>query len=282
MSVETRRSATANALEPVDVGQKYAFSGEGEIMLVNNSDNPIQKAIIENIASTFDVIPDIHELDFIFQYSLSRNPNFSRVVKRYFDRGAYSAKKLADYIGDRPDPSVLDFASGYGCVARHLRHFVPQASKVICCDIHPDAVSFIRDSLGIDAFLSYTSPEQLQTAEQYDVILALSFFSHLPERTWSPWLRKLLSLLKENGILVFTTHGYESLRRVRYPVSKFTGFKFSPASEQKDLGGEEYGNTIVSAGYVVQQIPSGFRLIQFHEADWEDYQDVYVLARTWV
>jgi len=124
-------------------------------MLVNNSDNPSRKVVIENIASTFDVIPDIHELDFIFQYSLSRNPNFSRVVKRYFDRGAYAAKKLADFIGDRQDPSVLDFASGYGCVARHLRHFVPQASKVTCCDIHPDAVS-----LGCKTVVSYVSSHE--------------------------------------------------------------------------------------------------------------------------
>jgi SAM-dependent methyltransferase len=252
------------------------------MMLVNNSNNPSMKAIIENVASTFDVIPDIHELDFIFQYSLSRNTNVSTVVKRYFDRGAYAAKKLATFIDDKQNLSVLDFASGYGCVARHLRHFVPQASKVTCCDIHLDAVSFIRDRLGIDAFLSHAVPEQLTTVEKYDVIFALSFFSHLPESTWSRWLRKLLSLLSENGILVFTTHGYESLRRARYPINKFTGFKFSPASEQKDLAGTEYGNTIVQASYVVQQIPPGFRLIQFHEADWEGYQDVYVLTRTWV
>jgi len=250
-------------------------------MLINDSAKPEVKRIVESIAADFHVVPDIHELDFIFQYSLSRNKNVQTVVRRYFERGAYAARKLASFTPNGQALSILDFASGYGCVSRHLPIHFPQGTRVNCCDIHPEAVSFIANRLGIEAFLSHEVPEKLQNVEPYDVVFALSFLSHLPEKTWTRWLKKLLSLLSENGMLVFTTHGYASLMRGRYPLHKFTGFKFSPESEQKDLSTAEYGNTIVSAGYVVPQIPPGFRLVYFREADWENYQDVYVVARTY-
>lgn len=127
-----------------------------------NEKRPIAhlRNIIIEAAGPYGVVPDIHEDDFIFQYSLSRNPNVVTVVKRYFDRGNYASSKLSDYVkrfsfGDRPATSVLDFASGCSCVARHFIHDL--SARVVCCDIHDKAVAFIREKLRIDAALSIMS-----------------------------------------------------------------------------------------------------------------------------
>jgi SAM-dependent methyltransferase len=240
--------------------------------------------VIAEAASVYGVIPDIHPADFVFQHSLSRNPNTRVVAKRYFDRGDYASKKLAEYIKrfsfqGKTVTSVLDFASGYGCVARHFHRYLEESVKVVCCDIHEEAVAFIRDKLQIEAVRSGNKPEDLEVHETFDVIFTLSFFSHMPDATWGLWLKRLTDLLNPGGFILFTTHGYESLRRAAYPLNDFTGFRFSPSSEQRDLDTAEYGFTILSASYAIQHIPLDCRLVYFSEAEWEGYQDAYILTK---
>ena len=140
--------------------------------------------LIAEAARVYGVIPDIHPDDFVFQHSLSRNPNATVVAKRYFDRGDYAARKLSEYIarfsfGGRLGASVLDFASGYGCVARHFHRYLEKSVRVVCCDIHDEAVAFIRGNLQIEAVRSSNKPQNLEVHERFDVIFTLSFFSHL-------------------------------------------------------------------------------------------------------
>jgi cyclopropane fatty-acyl-phospholipid synthase-like methyltransferase len=240
--------------------------------------------VIAEAAKAYNVVPEIHEDDFIFQYSLSRNPNVKAVAKRYFDRGNYASSKLLDYMkrfsfGEKALSSVLDFASGYGCVARHFHRHLEKSCRIVCCDIHDKAVVFIREKLQLEAIQSSIKPQDLEVRESFDVIFALSFFSHMPDSTWGRWLARLAELLNAGGFILFTTHGYESLRRAHYPVDKFDGFRFNPSSEQNDLNPAEYGSTIVSLNYTIRQLPSNCRLVHFSEAEWEGYQDVYILSK---
>lgn len=69
------------------------------------------------------------------------------------------------------------------------------------------------------------------------------------------------------------------MRRAHSPLNQFDGFRFSPSSEQNDLDSAEYGTTIVSVEYVLQHIPPDCRLLHFSEAEWEGYQDAYVLSK---
>ncbi len=68
---------------------------------------------------------------------------------------------------------VLDFASGYGCTARHIRHVFAD-SLCATCDIHIDAVNFNKDFLGVESYFSSPVPEQLKLPPQ-DVIFATRF-----------------------------------------------------------------------------------------------------------
>jgi hypothetical protein len=66
-----------------------------------------------------------HEKDFIYQFVVRRFRAIKPAVDYYFDDGARSAGQLATIIdqlqiGKQP-VSLLEFASGYGCVTRHLK-----------------------------------------------------------------------------------------------------------------------------------------------------------------
>jgi SAM-dependent methyltransferase len=117
--------------------------------------------------------------------------------------------RLAEVLAKRPNPanpaSLLDFASGYGRVTRHMPNEVPK-TEVFACDIHAAAVTFIK-SMGFQAIQSAHSPERLDLGRKFDIIFVLSFFTHMPRRTWKPWLDALARQLNPNGLLIFTAHG---------------------------------------------------------------------------
>lgn len=230
----------------------------------------------------------IHPEDFIFQFLLGQPDLGSRAkaLEYYFKDGANSANMLRDLLSDvcnikdRPF-SMLEFASGYGCVTRHYKNVLPLCSCT-SCDIHPQAVQFIEEVLKTDTILSASNPEDMVAPRQYDVIFALSFFSHMPKTTFSRWMNRLASHLVSGGYLIFTTHGLISHRSI-LPDTKFDedGFFFLPSSEQKDLDTEEDGAAMVKPQYVFSRIfenPS-VQLKYFWEGRWWGHQDLYILGK---
>ncbi len=101
--------------------------------------------------------------------------------------------------------TLLDFASGYGRLTRFLLQEMP-AGRVWVSDIQAEAVLFQEKEFGVNGFVSATDPANLNCAEKFDCIFVASLFSHLPEATFVPWLRKLYSLLKPGGLLAFSVH----------------------------------------------------------------------------
>lgn len=239
------------------------------------------------LAQKWDTIPHIHPEDFIFQF-VWNHPSFASkgdAIEYYFNNGADSAEKLANlladvcgYSEDKPC-NLLEFASGYGCVTRHLEKAIP-FSTVTASDIHPQAMSFISDKLKVNTVLSHHLPEDFVQNPIYDVVFALSFFSHMPKITFTRWLRQLASFVKPNGFLIFTTHGLVTRAKdAQEFLFDRDGFYFIAGSEQKDLDPVEYGSTFTMPRFVcsaIQEIPN-LSLVYFQQAYWWEHQDVYIV-----
>ena len=137
----------------------------------------------------------IHEHDFIFQF-LAKLPTYQgegKAVAAYLAGGRDSAMRLRGLIVEdlgRDDVSLLEFAAGYGCVTRYLREVLPRA-EITACDIHDEAVRFIEDRFRVKAVSSISDPDKLSLGRKFDVVFALSFFSHMPKHSWTRWLRAL-------------------------------------------------------------------------------------------
>ncbi len=237
-------------------------------------------------AKKWQVSPEVHPDDFILRYLLD-SPTFSstdQALETYFEDGARSAQQLSALLNDvcgfeEQACQVLEFAAGYGRVTRHIKHAAPYCS-VTACDIHPEAVRFISETLGIPAVPSTHVPEELRLDAAYDVVFALSFFSHMPKTTFSRWLQKLAALVKPEGYLIFTTHGLMSRRAAASGcVFDQDGFYFAPASEQKDLDEAEYGVAIALPRFVFSEIANipQLTVAYFQEGSWWGHQDVFVL-----
>jgi SAM-dependent methyltransferase len=242
-------------------------------------------SMCEEAALAYGAKADVHPADHIFWFILNL-PYFqdkAEAVRGYFSNGNESARKLktilADLIPTR-DVSMLEFASGYGCVTRHLRHEIPNLD-VTACDIHPAAVDFIRNVLGVKCELSDSAPEGLALGKLFQVVFALSFFSHMPDRTWRRWLDRLAAHTEPGGFIIFTTHGLRSAKMMKVTNLGGNNIWFNPQSEQDDLDTAEYGTTITSFDYVYAQISSipDVRLVGFQEGFWWGHQDVYTLQK---
>jgi SAM-dependent methyltransferase len=227
----------------------------------------------------------VHQDDLLWRFIAGLTTLFpapADVADYYFSDGAKSARMLAAAI-DRHSAggplSIMEFAAGYGMVTRHLRRVLPNAA-ITSCDIHEAAVEFLQTEIGVSAVLSEHRPEDLQFAQQYDVVFALSFFSHMPESSFGRWLGALYRNVKPGGLFIFTTHGLASRPNLGDPEIPESGIWFKPLSEQHDIEGAEYGSTLSTPEFVIRELYANTAapLAEFKAGYWWQHQDLY-LAR---
>jgi SAM-dependent methyltransferase len=196
-------------------------------------------------------------------------------VSNYFQNGYEQfelVRHIASWRAGQPK-AMLDFASGYGRLTRFLVH-QHLADEVTVSDILEGGMEFQAAQFGVRTILSTTLPEQFPATRKYDLIFVASLFTHLPPATFTAWLRKLATLLENEGLLIFSVHD-ESIA----PVA-VDGIAFESYSESRVLDGSEYGSTWVTEGYVREQVAAidpGFACVRLPRA-LSDWQDVYVIS----
>jgi len=243
-----------------------------------------QKSVIASIANERKVAAEISPDDMLFDYLVHvvYPTDHMQAVNAYFAGGEDCARKFSslcrEHIKSEPK-TILDFASGYGRVARYAKHVLPQTDW-IACDIHPQAVEFVTERLGIRSILSTLQPEALAFTQRFDVVFALSFFSHTPNKVFGPWLRRLMSAVEPGGILIFTTHGAVSARNMSVEFDR-EGFYWNTGTDQLDLDSSNYGTSCVTMSYVHRALEKlhDAELIRYQQAFWWGHQDLYIVRR---
>lgn len=108
--------------------------------------------------------------------------------------------------------SVLDFGCGCGRVTRYFREF---GGEVAGSDLSADAIAWCRENLGFGRFLTNAiAPPLGFDAESFDLVYALSVFTHLTGDLQLAWRDELRRVLRPGGRLLITTHGTSYLPRL--------------------------------------------------------------------
>lgn len=218
----------------------------------------------------------------MLDFSLRHHQDAALSVSQYFAvalQQYHTMRQISRRVfGDRADLQVLDFACGYGRLLRFLIHSLP-ADQIWASDIQTDAVDYVRDQFGVRAVASSPVPEAFELEQRFDMVWVASLFSHLPERLFQRWLKRLSELLKPGGILCFSTHGPSLLPAdADMPAS---GLHYQAVSENEDLSADIYGTTHVSKAYVERALQEVFganlRWRHFHKLLAAE-QDVYIAA----
>ena len=101
--------------------------------------------------------------------------------------------------------SVLDFGCGCGRVLRHWRGLPRRISGT---DYNPALVGWCARHLAFAEFqLNGLAPPLDYPDEAFELVYALSVFTHLRVALQKPWMDEMSRILKPGGHLVISTHG---------------------------------------------------------------------------
>ncbi|HVZ44414.1 MAG TPA: class I SAM-dependent methyltransferase [Ramlibacter sp.] len=201
----------------------------------------------------------IHPEDEMFLSAVKALPSVGLAKAVYLRQGFEinsTLQAVLDWVAhpDKSSAKVLDFACGYGRSTRFLVAEIP-AANVWVSDIDEAAVEFQKAEFAVNGFVSSYEPRDVVCGERFDLIFVASLFTHLPRYRFEQWLRRLLGLLKDKGVLAISVHD-SALSNGRPMPSD--GFLFVPESESRSLDVNEYGSTYVSEAYVSGAVRSLF------------------------
>lgn len=238
-------------------------------------------------AAQYGIPADLHPEDQLLRHIHAK---WGAVAgKKYFEGGHLDAVKIRQQILNLRHPKdrlkIMDFAAGFGRITRHLAHLMPE-HDVMASDIHPNACTFLQDTLNIRAFVSATDPAELSIGDDYDVIFVMSLFSHLPDKSFGRWLGALFERVAPGGFLFFTANGRVTLDTFPafygeiFPEGARYGFRAE--SDQHDLDSAEYGSMIISIRYgldMIDQYAPEAILQSYSSGGWLGTQDGWILKR---
>jgi SAM-dependent methyltransferase len=132
-------------------------------------------------------------------------------VSWFLESGALAVRALREtlerhVIAFERLTSVLDFGCASGRVLRHFRDV--RGPIFYGCDTNAGQIAWCRAHLPFARFEvnGLSTPLAVDDA-RFDVIYALSVFTHLPEGLQQFWIQELTRVLRPGGHLYITTHG---------------------------------------------------------------------------
>ncbi len=189
----------------------------------------------------------------------------------------------------------LDLGCSSGRVVRVLRAAFPEVAWS-GCDPNEGAIAWARENLpGIDFRVSPQIPPTDYADGAFDLVFAISVFSHFRAPAALAWLQELHRLLAPGGVLALTTHGHQSVAhdatRGTRPSAQLAeveaalyreGTWYAPEfGEAGDHGvrSDDWGTAFLAPEWLAAVTHPAWRLADFAPGIVEANQDLYVLRR---
>ena len=195
----------------------------------------------------------------------------------YLSVGRRVASEIVAAAGRR-DGDWLDFGCGSGRVARHIAAIGSIALRGV--DVDAEAIQWSAANLAGAPFafrLIAPHPPTPFDDAAFDVIYAVSVFTHFDEPTQFAWLAELRRVLRDGGRLVATLHGPEltynrpDLTREQHEALADRGFTFA-----RGTGAFNEDSAFHAGAYVKREWQRFFRSVEHRPSALFDYQDVAI------
>ena len=180
---------------------------------------------------------------------------------------------------------VLDFGCGSGRVIRNLVDGA-EPGRFHGTDIDPELVDWCARNLsGVQWRRNDFEPPLDYPDESFDLVYAVSVFTHLDEALQLAWLEELHRIVRPDGILLLTVHGesiYGTLAPAVREAIRARGFLFlRGATGRLKLDGlpDFYQSAYHSRDYVRDRWSRWFEVVRYVERGINDHQDAVVLRR---
>jgi SAM-dependent methyltransferase len=211
----------------------------------------------------------------------------------------------ADMIVQAARESGFEFDAGkagldFGCSSgRVVRVFAAAYAELEWhgCDPLEEAIEWAQVHLPAISFeCSPERPPLTYGDEAFDLVFAISIWSHFAENAAVEWLGEMHRILRPGGRLILTSHGlqsiaYASAQGIR-PAGQLEeieralyrdGFWFTDefgSEGDHGLRNPEWGTAFLSPEWLLSRTSGAWRICVFHPGHVQDNQDLYVLEPT--
>lgn len=200
------------------------------------------------------------------------------------ERSWRSIESLLETTGRRSKDAkrMLDFGCGSG---RTIRNIDPKGhDRVMGIDIDQTAIRWCQSNLPGYQFEHVDSDPPTSLPDGYfDLIYAISVFTHLNEEMKFSWLSEIERLLAPNGIFVASLHGdYHRALKGRN-IDMEQGYRFVDSKRKwfkPDGLPEFYQDAQHTKTYVFERWSQYFRIVDYVERGIADYHDAVILAKS--
>jgi len=175
--------------------------------------------------------------------------------------------------------SILDFGCGVGRVLRHLPALT--GTRLYGCDYNRKLIAWCRANLPFAAFSISKAEERLEYKDNsFDLIYALSVFTHFTQAQHRFWIDELRRILRPGGYLFLTTHG----KHYEDQIPEHLRGRFRAGElvvVEPDRAGQNICAAFHSDKYVREELARGWEFVDFVEqgASGNPRQDVYLLCK---
>ena len=197
---------------------------------------------------------------------------------------------------------VLDFGSGAGRMTRFFG--LMEEVEAYGVDVNPRLVKWCQKNLkNVQTVLSGLGPPMPFEPAMFDLVCALSIFTHLSADRAGKWIKDIARVIVPGGVLILTTHGYPALETIR---TSATHQKMFGLDENETLAltarlrtehfvhlpykrwvtrrlansGSDYGNTFLDDAYAAAHWNNdSFQILEHVPGGLRDWQDIVVLQR---
>lgn len=137
--------------------------------------------------------------------------SFQLDYARYLEGGKASANWILGHLRRHTElagKDILDWGCGPGRIIRHLPELVGNDCTFSGTDYNARSVEWCSEHLkGITFMNNGLEPPIPAEPESFDVIYAISIFTHLSERLHFAWLEELLRVARPGATLLLTFQG---------------------------------------------------------------------------
>lgn len=207
------------------------------------------------------------------------------------------AEALAEAGAELGDGSAaLDFGCSSERVVRVCRAAWPRV-RWHGAEPNASALAWAQSNLGdlAELIVSPQAPPLPYEDSQFDLVAAISIWSHYGERYARAWLEEMHRVIRPGGHLLMTVHGFNSLAFFQIteqrPLGKLSeigaalvhrGFWFQTDPGWRGAGGvadPQWGTTFLTLEWLLALAQSGWRLSWFAAGRAQGNQDAILLER---
>ena len=196
-------------------------------------------------------------------------------------------EEAAQLIGGLGDSrAVLDFGCGCGRVVQHIHARHPHIG-LTGTDIDPVGVEWARANLSGGMIFDINEPmPPLRYADaQFDLIYALSVFSHLDDEMQTAWLEELARILRPGGLLFFSFNGQHVVDAIAPTLSDtvFDGLETRGFHFLRNIGDgvlpEWYQTSLQTSTHLERGLASAFSMVRHKPRAMGGWQDAMIAVR---